>query len=749
LSPVPDHDAERRRFDELMAQLTSERSRLSEMRSSYATVTRSRFHALRMLWFSLKELLGLARPADRYGVWSPGIVAGLPAQLRRQSPTPDAHVITSAEQALVKAWGDRIRQRPMTGQPIVSVVIPVFNNRDVTIRCLESIAESWFDSLAVQFIVVDDGSTDGSADVLTRLPGVDYIRNARNEGFIRACNRGSALARGKYICFLNNDTVVRNGWLDHLVVTLEHDPTVGIAGSKLMYPDGRLQEAGSIVWRDGTGWNYGRYDHPSDPRYNFLRDVDYVSGAALLVRTELFRKLEGFSERYVPAYYEDTDLCFAVRELGFRVVYQPLSEVVHYEGLTSGDAASGTKRYQEINRSKFRERWAAQLAGHLDNHHANVLAGSRRHNDGERILVVDSFVPLYDRESGSQRLLHVLRLLKQIGFSVVFLPDNYAGLQPYTRELQQMGIEVLHHTDDATRTMQEALDAIVPTLAYAWISRPDHFQKYEPLVRRNPAVKVLYDTVDLVHVRKRREAELLGQPDSGWKEWQRIELACAERADATIVVTEDERTVLGGFGVANVHVVPNVHVPHGDALPSFEERSGLLFIGNYSHPPNVDAVTWLCESIMPAVWEQLPSVTLTLVGSNAPDTVTRLRSSKVRVTGQVRDVTSFFANSRLFVAPLRYGAGMKGKIGQALAYRLPLVTTAVGAEGIGLRDGRNASIVPLDANAFADGIIRLHQDKATWEQFSGNSAEAIRSFSPDAVQTKLHQLIASVKAVHA
>ncbi|HVA32740.1 MAG TPA: glycosyltransferase family 2 protein, partial [Candidatus Baltobacteraceae bacterium] len=347
------------RYAELTARLEEERARLASVRADYERITRSRFHALRMLWFSLKQLLGFSSPNDVYAVWSPGIAPSIAGVVK--APGQNGVALETAERALVDAWNQRIAERPIGETPIVSVVIPVFNHCDVTMRCLRSIADSWFESLDVQFVVVDDGSTDRTASVVTQLDGVEYLRNGRNEGFVRACNRGARLARGKYLCFLNNDTLVRDGWLDHLVSTLENDGTIGVAGSKLLYPDGRLQEAGSILWRDGTGWNVGNRDNPERPRYNFVRDVDYVSGAALLVRANLFERIGGFSEAYRPAYYEDADLCFTVRSLGYRVVYQPLSTVVHYEGATSGNARTGVKRFQEINRPKFCEKWAAEL----------------------------------------------------------------------------------------------------------------------------------------------------------------------------------------------------------------------------------------------------------------------------------------------------------------------------------------------------------------------------------------------------
>ncbi len=301
------------RYAELAARLNEERSRLEGVRADYDVIAQSRFHSLRMLWFSLKAVFGFSSPDDVCATWSKGITPSLAgARAHSRARTVD---LGADDKALVDAWNRRVAARPPSPQP-VTIVIPAFNHRDVTVRCLRSIADSWFESLDVQFVVVDDGSTDGTADLITRLDGIDYIRNGRNEGFVRACNRGAALALGRYVCFLNNDTVVRDGWLDHLVNTAEADSTIGIVGSKLVYPDGRLQEAGSIMWRDGTGWNVGRNESPDDPRYGFLRDADYVSGAALLIRRDLFELAGGFSEMFAPAYYEDVDLCFGVRSLG-------------------------------------------------------------------------------------------------------------------------------------------------------------------------------------------------------------------------------------------------------------------------------------------------------------------------------------------------------------------------------------------------------------------------------------------------
>jgi GT2 family glycosyltransferase len=721
-------------YRELVARLSEERSRLQLVRADYDRITRSRFHALRTLWFSLKQLLGVSSPRDVFVAWSPGMVVSV-ASPGGAIPRTTAATLPDSELALVGVWNQRAASRVFADPPMVSIVIPVFNHREVTLRCLRSIADSWFESLDVQFVVVDDGSSDRTSEVITPLAGVDYVRSGQNQGFVRACNLGAAIARGKYVCFLNNDTTVRNGWLDNLVNTAESDPTIGIVGAKLLYPDGRLQEAGNIIWRDGTGWNVGNAERPEDPRYNFLRDVDYVSASAMLVRRDLFGRLGGFSERYRPAYYEDTDLCFGARSLGYRVVFQPRSEIVHYEGVTSGDAQTGVKRFQEINRPKFRERWGAELENRLENHPANVAAAWRGKR-GRTVLIVDSYVPLYDRESGSQRMMQLVKMLRGAGYAVVFLPDNYAPLQPYTSELQQLGVEVLHHVDGGS-TLQESLDGVLPLLDFAWISRTDLYQKYAPLIRRNGRVAIIYDTVDLVHVRKRREAELRGDGDTAWRELLATESELAGGADATVVVTPNEKAVLEELGVANVFVVPNVHEMAISGERRFEETADLLFIANYNHPPNIDAAHWLCEAIMPIVWEDLPEVNLVLVGANPSQEILALGSERVRVTGYVRDAAPYFRRSRLFVAPLRFGAGMKGKIGHALQYALPVVTTPVGAEGLGLRHDENAVIASPDPADFTAAIVALYGDADRWRRISSAAPGTLSPFSPSAVKPQL------------
>lgn len=243
-----------------------------------------------------------------------------------------------------------------TSVPEVSIVIPVFNHPGMTVACLTSLANAGA-GRSFEVIVVDDASTDGGMVQVRDFPGVVYLRNDTNLGFVHSCNAGAALARGRVIVLLNNDTLVTSGWVDRLVDTLEL-PDVGLVGACLQYPDGSLQEAGGIVFSDASGWNYGRGGDPSDPRYRYRRSADYCSGAAVALPRRLFEELGGLDVRYAPAYYEDTDLAMRVRAMGLRVVYEPDAVVVHLEGVSAGtDLTRGMKAYQVANRDKFLQRW--------------------------------------------------------------------------------------------------------------------------------------------------------------------------------------------------------------------------------------------------------------------------------------------------------------------------------------------------------------------------------------------------------
>ncbi|MCZ8248330.1 glycosyltransferase [Microcystis sp. LE19-195.1E] len=636
--------------------------------------------------------------------------------------------------------------------PLVSIIIPVYNQFAYTFNCLESLSVNLSSDLAYEIIIVNDASSDETLEQLaTLVKGIKVLTNTENSGFIRSCNYGASQAKGQYLYFLNNDTRILENCLESLVKLIINNPQVGAVGSKLIYANGKQQEAGGIIWNSADGWNYGRLDSPEEPEYNYVRPVDYCSGASLLVPTDLFKQLAGFSQDFIPAYYEDTDLCFALRELGYQVLYQPQSNVIHYEGITSGtDLSSGIKQYQVINQTKFREKWSKVLTKHLDNDANNVPKAARRLQGKTTILVIDSYVPLYDRESGCVRLLNILKLLLNLGYSVIFFPDNGYPEQPYTSVLQQLGIEVIYGTPQRYN-LEEKLIKYLPLIDGVWLCRPELCDKYMDLIRLKTKAPIIYDTIDLHFLRLKRQKDYLDpsyqNTSWSWQTYQKLELNYANQAEATVVVTEDEKQVLSSLGVKNVWVIPNIHEEISlSEKVAFDQRAGLVFIGSYNHPPNIDAVKWLCLEIMPLVWASRPDITVNLLGSNLKDEVKELANDKVIVTGYVPEVEPYFQKTRVFVAPLRFGAGMKGKIGQSLSLGLPTITTKIGAEGMGLIDHQDVLIADT-AEEFAQAVIELYDNMELWQKLADNSLKTIKRYQPATVQTNLQALLSNLGIV--
>src|SRR5581483_4494417 len=333
---------------------------------------------------------------------------------------------------------------PASDQPVISVIIPTYGQTDFTLRCLGSIA-AHPPAAPFEVIVVDDAWPGGDTACLAQVRGIRLQRNAQNLGFLRSCNAAAALARGDFVLFLNNDTQVMPGWADALAALLLARNDAGAAGSKLLCPDGRLQEAGGIIWNDGSGWNFGRLDDPAKAAYNYVREVDYCSGASLMVRRADFQRLGGFDERYAPAYFEDSDLSFRLRSIGLKTLYQPRSAVLHYEGASHGrDLDVGVKSYQVVNRRQFVARWSPDLARDHYPSGTHVLRARERGRHRPVVLVVDYQVPEPDRDAGSRTMVAIMQALLAEGMIVKFWPHNQLYKPGYVEALQDSGIEVLH-----------------------------------------------------------------------------------------------------------------------------------------------------------------------------------------------------------------------------------------------------------------------------------------------------------------
>lgn len=623
-----------------------------------------------------------------------------------------------------------------------SIIIPVFGKLNYTFQCFRALVHE-IDFQENEIIIINNGSPDETERVFSSLPAlVRLINNQENVGFVHACNQGAAIARGKYLVFLNNDTVVQPGWLEHLVDTADSDSSVGAVGSKLLFPDGRLQEAGNIIWRDGTGWNYGRGKNSEERKYSYSREVDYCSGSSLLVRKNLFDELGGFDERYAPAYYEDADLCFGVRSLGFKVKYQPMSRLIHYEGVTAGtDILSGFKRGQEVNRERFVERWRSVLQQeHLENDPDQVeIAANRR--GGPRVIVFDHEVPTPDRDSGSVRMSLILKSLSTWG-RPVFVPVYQSAGKEYEARLEKQGVQI--------SSISEYKEIIKSGDVYAAIlSRAATADAVFSTVRKlDPSIKVIFDTVDLHHLRLEREYQLTGElkyaEESALLKKQETRLAAL--CDQVWCVTSEDKEYLQREVLrANIKVIPNIHPPQNRGR-EFDEREGLFFIANFNHRPNVDAVHYFVLKIFPLIQKAIPSAKFYIAGSYMPEEIKWYGSHNSAITtlGYVPDVDSIFHRARVFVAPLRYGSGMKGKVGQALSYGLPVVTTPIGAEGIGLRHEQE-SMIAHDQESFAEMVIKVYRHPELWQRLSDQGYKHIEKlYSPHIIEKNIFNVLSEL-----
>jgi GT2 family glycosyltransferase/glycosyltransferase involved in cell wall biosynthesis len=628
-------------------------------------------------------------------------------------PVLDDEVPVLARNLRLRIRACRFLSAPMGVRPAVSIIIPVFNHLRHTVHCLESILAARIKS-SFEIIVVNDGSSDATERLLALCPQIRSVKIEHNRGFIEACNRGAVAARGTYLLFLNNDTHVLDDWLDELSNTLESDSRIAIVGSQLISPNGVLQEAGGILLSDGSAFNYGVGADPLAPQYSYPRSVDYCSAASLMISRARFEELGRFDPEFSPAYAEDVDLAFRAREKGYDVVFQPFSKVVHFEGVTSGvDLAAGVKACQSRNLEKLRDRWSEKLSSHgspgvdLDRERDRGVHG--------RILVVDSCFPTPDRDAGSMVADAWLRALLELGYHVTFLAvDQFAHVPTYTERLVRMGVccpTAPYESSASDFVLRHAnqFDGVVVnryTCAAA---------VYDALDRAGSNIPRLFLPIDLHHLREARLAELEGNIKGRIESisTQYEELKAVSRSALVCVHSTVERELLNK-AVPHIPVeVSPIFVPLARGRRSYEERAHLCFIGGFRHPPNSDAVTYFVKEVWPLVSARLPGVLFKIAGSHLTQEIECLASDTVEVIGFVEDVGSLLNSVRLTVAPLRYGAGVKGKVCMSIASGVPVVGTQTAFEGMSLSLGTEV-LCGSSPTELADQIVRVYSDRALW-----------------------------------
>ena len=623
---------------------------------------------------------------------------------------------------------------PAFHQPRVSIIIPAWNKFAYTYRCLMSILENTAGT-PYEVILVDNDSTDETKMISEKVRNITLVRNESNLGFLRASNIGAGHARGEYLLFLNNDTEVKEGWLKAMVGLTDADQTIGAVGPKLISPDGLLQEAGAIIWDEGSVTRYGEGEDPDSPQFCYKRDVNYCSGACLLVRKRLFDDLGGFDEVYSPAYYEDADMCLGVKRLGYRVVYQPEAKVLHHE-YGSGTRERAKHLYLS-HRFKFMKKWAPVLKKHLQSTPGNVLR-AREARAGKRMLVIDDIVPASYLGSGYPRTNMILRYLAESGYLITFFPlaDGFA-YQPDTKVLQKMGIEVFYGEElNLLRHLRERRGFYDLVL----ICRPHNAARVIKYLKAYcPGAFIVYDAEALYSLREIEGLKLKGLDVNDRKEMEMIgqELEPAKYADAIMVVSEYEKKKIEARGYANLFVwgYPLKSVsPEG----RFEERRDLLFVGGFleSPSPNEDAMLHFTRNIFPPIQERL-ECRLFIAGTNYLDSIQALQSDSVTVTGFVEDLKEYYERSRVFVVPTRFGAGISLKLLEAMAHGVPSVVTPLIARQLDLTEGQGI-LIGKDDQDFSSKIIDLYHNRELWYALQREALDFTRSrFDPEEMKLRL------------
>ena len=620
---------------------------------------------------------------------------------------------------------------PASTRPDVSIVLVLFNQAELTFGCLNSIVECLAGrEPRVEIVILDNGSSDATAELLSRLDGATIIRSAENLHFLRGVNRAARAACGRNLLLLNNDAQLLPGALEAALAVLDSSAEIGAVGGRIVLPDGTLQEAGSIIWQDGTCTGYARGRDPNDAEVMFRRDVDFCSGAFLLTPRELFCRLGGFDERFAPAYYEETDYCVRLWQAGLRVVYEPDAVVLHYEfGSASTDNEALDR--QRHNLATFRARHREWLAAKYPCAPDNLLAARRARTGAPRVLVIEDRVPHPHLGAGYPRANDLVRALARRAevtlFPMVRFSETWAGVRAaLPAEVEALTDRHFPQLAHFLRERRGFFDAIV-------VCRPLNMKLFVEIGGTDPTLnggaRIVYDAEAIFSARETLKRATQGAPLSAAEAAKMLsdEMALARRADVVLAVCAAEQRVFAGNGAADARVLGHA-LPVSPTQTDFADRPDILFVGamHEDGTPNTDSLRWFAEAILPLLRHALQSpIRLKVVGENHVPAIAELDGVAFDLVGAVDDLRPHYAAARLVVAPTRFASGIPHKVAQAAAHGVPVVATEVLARQLGWTPGRDL-LAASDAAGFAAACARLFREKALWREVRDNALARVR-----------------------
>lgn len=643
---------------------------------------------------------------------------------------------------------------PRSEAPDISVVLVLYNQAELTYACLSSIIEALSGSeLTVEVIIFDNGSSDRTDALLDRSDGATIIRNEENLHFLRGVNAAASHARGRHLLLLNNDTQVTPGSLERAVELLDGDPSIGAVGGRLVLPDGTLQEAGSIIFSDGTCMGYGRSHAVDESQFMFQRDVDYCSGAFLMTPRSAFERLGRFDVAFAPAYYEETDYCVRLRKEGLRIVFDPQIVTVHFE-FGSSSASDDALALQQRNWATFRRLHGAWLSTQLPSSSdpANLLAARNALDGRPKILMIEDRVPHRLLGSGYPRSSDLVRELDRRSHLTFFPMFEHPETWPGIRESVPDTVEVIKEGSSAyleafLRARRGSFDAIV-------IARPHNMSVLTEIVERDAAIlagaKIIYDAEAIFARRTLLQASVLDREpaDSDVDPDLLVarEVALTRHADAIISVSEDERRIYIDHGA-----IPVITVGHAIATKptsaAFAERDTVIFLGpaHDDNTPNSDSLRWFSDAILPILRDKLGfPLKLRVIGTvDAPSILALEKDDAIELAGRVDDLSSEMNRARLVVVPTRFAAGIPFKVHELASYGVPIVATKLIASQIHWTAGQDL-FASDDPKEFAEACRTLYADCETWNRLRAN---ALRRVEHDCSPAKFEAAIDSALTI--
>lgn len=608
---------------------------------------------------------------------------------------------------------------PTSTHPTVSIIITATGRAPHLLECLDSVALNVRDTPYEVILVLNGAGQEVVSEVARHVEGAHVIASRVNRGFAGGCNLGAMAATSDYLLLLNDDTVVEPDWLESLVVACERRPRIGAVGSRLLHPDGTLQEAGQILWSDGSTSCVGRDALPTSHAFEWARRVDYCSGSSLLVRRSTWERLGGLDESYFPAYCEDVDLCLRIAEGGEEVWYEPTSQVRHLESRSSSPAY---KRFLiERNRPRLLARWERVLAHrHAPQQDAPAAVANAVHDamgNPTRVLIIDDRIPVPALGAGFPRMYDFAIELADTGRYHVALLPTFTTDGDWT-PFGHAGIEIVREPlDDHLARPGVRYDVVV-------VSRPNNYRSCSDIIRSSlPTAPLVYDVEALFYRRMQKQLDIIADPlerarcAAAADDMRAHEITILGHADLVVCLSEDEASI-ARQAAGSGKVITKIPFLGGieRTKQGFEERNDIVLVASWvagTGSPNVDGLNWFVTEVLPLVQARVPWAHLRVTGDSPPDIVRRLAGFGVSFDGHVPDLSSLYESARCVIVPLRFGSGVKIKTIEALQFGVPVVATSIGAEGIDLHHTGALSIHD-DPKGFSDAVSKLLVDGEAW-----------------------------------